>query len=166
MIISIIVAIGRNNEIGRDNGMLAHLPADLRYFKETTRGHTVIMGRKTFESLPKGALPNRRNIVISRNPHLVCEGAEVVSSLDMALIRCRDESEAFIIGGGEIYAQVLPIADKLYLTHIQADFPQAEVFFPTIDYSQWQVVSSETYPADEKNKYDLIFRQYERKTNN
>lgn len=163
MIISIIVAIGKNNEIGKDNGMLAHLPADLKYFKETTRGHTVIMGRKTFESLPKGALPNRRNIVITRNPHIRFEGAETVSSLDMALIRCRDESEVFIIGGGQIYAQALPIADKLYLTHIQASFPDAEVFFPTIDYSQWQITEQVLHQADTKNPYDLIFRQYDRK---
>lgn len=163
MTLSIIAAIGRHNEIGKDNTMLAHLPADLRHFKQTTQNHTVIMGRKTFESLPKGALPNRRNIVISRNPDFRCQGVETVASLDHALLKCLDEIEVFVIGGGTIYAQALPSADRLYLTHIQASFPEAEIFFPEIDYNQWQVVESELYQADDKNPFDMIFKQYERR---
>lgn len=157
MILSIIVAIGKNNEIGGGNDLLWHLPADLKHFKEITTGHSIIMGRKTFESLPKGPLPNRRNIVISRNPDLKIEGAEVYSSLDHALLKVMDEEEVFIIGGAQIYRHAFPDADKLYLTEVYAEFPQADVFFPTIDYSQWQEISRDTFPVDEKNTYAYSF---------
>ena len=157
MILSIIVAIGKNNEIGGGNDMLWHLPAELKHFKEITTGHTVIMGRKTLESLPKGPLPNRRNIVISRNLDLKIEGAEVYSSLDLALLKVMDEEEVFVIGGAQLYKQTFPDADKLYLTKVYADFPQADTFFPGIDYTEWQEVRRETYPADEKNGYAFSF---------
>jgi dihydrofolate reductase len=162
MIISIIVVIGKNNEIGKGNRLLCHLPADLKHFKEITTGHPVIMGRKTFESLPKGPLPNRKNIVISRNPDLTIEGAEVYSSLDYAFVRLIDENEVFIIGGAQIYRQILPDADKLYLTRIHAGFPEADVFFPEINYHKWKEVSRETHTADEKNPYAFSFIEYER----
>ena len=162
MIISIVVAIGRNNEIGENGNLLCHLPADLKHFKEITSGHTVIMGRKTFQSLPKGPLPNRRNIVISRNVHLKIENAEVYPSLDHAFIRLVDEREMFIIGGAQIYEQALPIADKIYLTKIHATFPEADVFFPKIDLSIWRETNRETFPADEKNPYVFSFVEYER----
>ena len=163
MIVSIIVATGRNNEIGKNGDLLCHLPADLKHFKEITSGHTVIMGRKTFQSLPKGPLPNRRNIVISRNVHLKVEGAEVYSSLDYAFIKLIDEDEVFIIGGAQIYEQALPIADKIYLTKINASFPEADVFFPQIDFSVWREADRETFLADEKNPYSFSFIEYERR---
>ena len=157
MTLSIIVAIGKNNEIGAENDLLWHLSADLKHFKEITTGHTIIMGRKTFESLPKGPLPNRRNIVVSRNPELKIEGAEVYSSLELALLKVINEEEVFIIGGDQIYKQAFPDADKLYLTRIHAEFPQADAFFPEIDYTKWTEISREAFPADEKNEYAYSF---------
>ncbi|MDR1631314.1 MAG: dihydrofolate reductase [Dysgonamonadaceae bacterium] len=162
MIISIIAATGRNNEIGKAGNLLCHLPADLKRFKEITSGHTVIMGRKTFESLPKGPLPNRRNMIISRNAGLRIEDAEVYPSLDAAFIKLIDENEVFIIGGAQIYEQTLALADKLYLTKIHADFPEADAFFPTIDFSVWRKTGRETFPADEKHPYSFSFLEYER----
>ena len=162
MTISIIAAIGRNGEAGKNGGLLCHLPADLKHFKEITSGHTVIMGRKTFESLPKGPLPNRRNMVVSRNSGLKIEGAEVYPSPDAAFMGLIDENEVFVIGGGQIYRQVLPVADKLYLTKIDADFPEADVFFPEIDFSVWRETGRETFLADEKNPYSFSFLEYER----
>jgi len=162
MIISIIAAIGKNNEIGKGNELLCRLPSDLKRFKALTSGHTVVMGRKTFESLPNGTLPNRRNIIISRNPALTIEGAEVYSSLDYALLKCIDETEIFIVGGAQIYAQALPIADKLYITRIHAGFPEADAFFPLIDKDSWKETDRETFPADEKNPYSFAFVEYEK----
>ena len=162
MIISIIAALGKNNEIGQGKQLLCRLPDDLKRFKEITSGRAVIMGRKTFESLPKGALPNRDNIIISRNKDLKIEGATVYSSLDYALIKLMDEEEVFIIGGGQIYRQALPVADRLYLTKIHAAFPEADVFFPEIDYKEWREVSRETHLADERHFYSLSFVEYER----
>lgn len=160
MTISIIAAIGRNSEAGKDGGLLCRLPADLKHFKDVTSGHAVIMGRKTFDSLPKGPLPNRRNMVVSRNAGLKIEGAEVYPSLDAAFIRLIDESEVFVIGGARIYEQALPVADKLYLTKIHTDFPEADVFFPKIDFSVWRETGRETFPADEKNPYSFSFLEY------
>jgi len=162
MIISIIAAIGKNSEIGKGNELLCRLPSDLKRFKALTSGHTVVMGRKTFESLPNGALPNRRNIIISRNPALAVEGAEVYSSLDYALLKCIGETEIFIIGGAQIYAQALPVADKLYITRIHAAFPEADAFFPVIDQDKWKETDRETFSADEKNPYSFSFVEYEK----
>jgi dihydrofolate reductase len=162
MTISIIAAIGRNNETGKNGDLLCRLPADLKHFKKITSGHTVIMGRKTFESLPKGLLPNRRNIVVSRNASMKIEGAEVYPSLDAAFIKLIDENEVFIIGGAQIYEQTLALADKLYLTKIHADFPEADIFFPKIDFSAWRETGRETFLADEKNPYSFSFLEYER----
>jgi dihydrofolate reductase len=162
MIISIVVALGKNNEIGKGNDLLCRLPDDLKRFKEITTGHVVIMGRKTFDSLPKGPLPNRRNIVISRNKELKIEGAVVYPSLDYAFIKLMDEEEVFIIGGGQIYQQALSVADKLYLTKIHAAFPEADVFFPAIHSQEWREVSREMHPADEKHPYSFSFVEYER----
>jgi dihydrofolate reductase len=162
MKISIIVVIGKNNEIGKGNDLLCRLPADLKHFKEITSGHPVVMGHKTFDSLPKGPLPNRRNMVISRNTGLKIEGAEVCPSLDHALIKLRDEAEVFIIGGAQIYEQALPVADKLYLTKIHAGFPEADAFFPTIHFQEWRETNRDSFPADEKNPYSFTFLEYER----
>jgi dihydrofolate reductase len=162
MTVSIIVAAGLKGEIGCNGGLLCHLPADLAHFKTLTTGHAVIMGRRTFDSLPKGPLPCRRNVVISRNPDLQIPGAEVAASLDAALVRLRDESEVFIIGGGQIYKQAVGFADKLYLTRIHARFPDADVFFPEIDTSQWRIVDRQTFAANEKNAFAFSFLEYER----
>ena len=162
MIISVIAVIGKNNEIGKGNELLCRLPSDLKRFKAITLGHTVIMGRKTFESLPNGALINRRNVVISRNTQLKINGAEVYTSLDYALMKSINEIEVFIIGGADIYSQTLPFADRLYITRIHAEFPEADVFFPSINWKNWKETGRETLPADEKNPYSLTFLEYEK----
>ena len=162
MTISIIVVLGKNNEIGKENELLCHLPADLKRFKEITLGRAVIMGRKTFESMQKGALHNRRNIVISRNKQLQIKGVEVYSSLDHAFLKLINEMEIFIIGGAEIYALSLPLADKLYITRVHAAFPEADVFFPSISWNKWKESGRETFPADEKNPYPFTFLEYDK----
>ena len=136
MNISMIAAIGRNNELGKDNDLIFHFKSDMKFFRETTTGSTVVMGRKTFESLPK-VLPNRRNIIISRNEDLKIDGAEVCQSVEEALELCKNDN-VFVIGGGKIYAEFLEYADKLYLTEIEADCPEADTFFPDFDKSQWK----------------------------
>ena len=136
MNVSMIAAIGRNNELGKDNDLIFHFKSDMKFFRETTTGSTVVMGRRTFESLPK-VLPNRRNIVISRNTDLKIDGAEVCKSVDEALELCKNDN-VFIIGGGKIYAEFLKYADKLYLTEIEADCPEADTFFPEFDKTQWK----------------------------
>lgn len=128
--ISIIVAIARNRAIGFENHLLYRLPDDLKRFKALTTGHTIIMGRKTFESFPKGALPNRRNIVLSRNKAAVFPGAETFSSLQEALSHCKEEEEIFIIGGESVYQEALPLAQKIYLTEIEDTPQEADAFFP------------------------------------
>lgn len=160
--VAIAVATGENLAIGKNNQLLWHMPADLKFFKQTTSGHTVIMGRKTFDSVGK-PLPNRRNIVITRDASLKIEGAEVVNSLDEALaITQTEEKPVFIVGGAEIYRQALPKTDRLYLTTIHHNF-DADTFFPDFDRSEWTVISSEPHKADEKNKYDYTFEVLERK---
>jgi len=140
--ISIIVAIAQNFAIGKNNDLLFHLPNDLQRFKQITTGHPVIMGRNTFLSLPKGALPNRRNVVITDNTEEKFDRCEMVFSIDEAVEAVKNESEAFIIGGGAIYRQFFPLARKLYLTLVHRDF-DATVFFPEINYSDWEVTARE-----------------------
>ena len=153
MILLIIVAVASDGAIGRANDLLWHLPADLKRFKELTTGHTILMGRKTFESLPRGPLPNRRNIIISRS--LPAQpGAEVYPTIQQALEACASDEEVFIIGGGEIYRQLLPDTEQIYLTRVQASFPDAEVFFPELDPTEWIEEAREVYPQDERNAYD------------
>ena len=153
MTLSIIVAIASDGAIGRANDLLWHLPADLKRFKELTTGHTILMGRKTFESLPRGPLPNRRNIIISRSLPTQ-PGAEVYPTIQQAMEACASDEEVFIIGGGEIYRQLLPDTERIYLTRVQASFPDAEVFFPELDPTQWIEEAREVYPRDERNEYD------------
>lgn len=153
MTLSIIVAIASDGAIGRANDLLWHLPDDLKRFKELTTGHTILMGRKTFESLPRGPLPNRRNIIISRSL-LAQPGAEVYPTIQQALEACASDGEVFIIGGGEIYRQLLPNTERIYLTRVQASFPDAEVFFPELDPTEWIEEAHEIYPRDERNEYD------------
>ena len=163
MLLSIIVAIGENNEIGCQDTLLWRLPADLRRFKELTVNHSIVMGRKTFESLPNGPLPDRKNIVISRNPNFKPENCMVFSSLIDALIKLFGENEVYIIGGAQLYRQVLPYTDKLYLTRVHAKFPEADAFFPEIIWMNWEKMNEIYHPADEKNGYSFTFYEYKRK---
>ena len=159
--ISIIVAIAQNFAIGKNNDLLFHLPNDLKRFKEITTGHPVIMGRNTLLSLPKGALPNRRNIVISDIPGEKFERCEMVTSIEAAAAAVKDEQEAFIIGGGMIYRQFFPLAGKLYLTLVHRDF-DADVYFPEIDYSEWDELFREDH-SDEKNGFEYSYLDLKRK---
>ena len=136
MAISIIAAVGKNLELGKNNDLIWHFKDDMKFFRETTTGHPVIMGRKTFESLPK-ALPNRRNIVITKNTDFVAQNAETVSSLEEAMSLCENE-EAFIIGGGQIYKEFLPYADRLYLTEIEDECSDADTFFPYFEKEKYK----------------------------
>ncbi len=164
MKLSIIVAIGENNEIGQNNALLWNMPEDMKYFREITRGHTVIMGRKTFESIGR-PLPNRRNIIITRDKSFQSEGIEITHSLEEAIEKVKDEieQEVFIIGGAEIYKQGIDKANKLYITEIKATFKDADTFFPTIDKNIWVEIKRENHTKDESNPYDYTFVVYERK---
>jgi dihydrofolate reductase len=155
---SIIVAIANNCAIGKDNKLLCHLPADLTHFKQITTGKTVVMGLNTFRSLPNGALPNRRNIVISFEP-TECKDCEVVTGIANALELCQNEDEIFIIGGASIYRQTIDIANSLYITWIHHSF-EADTFFPEIDCNIWKETEREDFRADEKNKFDYSFVKY------
>ena len=161
MHISIIVAIAKNYAIGFENKLLYWLPNDLKRFKALTTGHTIIMGRRTFESLPKGALPNRRNIVLSRQD-IEFPGAERYPSLEAALAQCHDDEEVFIIGGASVYREALPLADKLCITHIDDTPEAADAFFPEIDPSVWKETGREAHPTDEKHLYPYQFVDYRR----
>lgn len=163
MIKSIIVAVAQNGVIGKNNDLIWHLPGDLRYFKETTKGHYVIMGRKTFESFGK-PLINRTNIIVTRNPDYHQEGCIIVNSLEKALqLADKDnQEEAFILGGGEIYRQAMDICDRLYITEIKASF-EGDTYFPTIDEKNWKEVKRIKNQSDQKNKYPYDFVVYERK---
>jgi len=160
--ISIIVAISENNAIGKENQLLWRISDDLKRFKQLTTSHTIIMGRKTFESLPNGALPNRRNVVISRNKAFKTQGAELVSSIEDALKLCNKHEECFIIGGGEIYKQAIQFAEKLYLTKVHAHF-DADTFFPEIDINQWNVIKQEYFEGSDKNQFPFLFVEMVRK---
>ena len=159
--ISIIVAIAQNFAIGKNNDLLFHLPNDLKRFKQITTGYPVIMGRNTLLSLPKGALPNRRNIVITDNPEEKFDRCEMVFSVEEAIEAVKKEKEAFIIGGGMIYRQFYPFAGKLYLTLVHRDF-DADVYFPEIDYSEWEVLFREDH-RDDKNGFDYSYLDLKRK---
>ncbi len=161
--ISIIAAIAENNAIGLDNKLLYWLPNDLRRFKALTTGHTIIMGHRTFDSLPKGALPNRRNIVLSRNTSLTLPGAEVFASLNDALAACNNE-DVYIIGGASVYAEALPLADRLCLTHVHHTPAEADAFFPAVSPEEWQVESIEKHPADERHEHTYSFVDYIRRS--
>ena len=161
--ISIIVAIAENYAIGKKGDLLCHLPADLKHFKEITSGKTVLMGERTFYSLPKHPLPNRRNIVLTDVQGKTFEGAEAVYSLEELCVKVQGEEEAFVIGGGMVYRQMMPKADKLYITHIHHSWEDADTFFPEIKEDEWKLISSEEHKADEKNPYDFTFCTYNRR---
>lgn len=161
--ISLIAAIGKNNELGKNNQLLWNMPADMKHFRDTTRGHTVIMGRKTFESIGK-PLPNRKNIIITRDKTYLRHGVDVVHSLDEAikLTKVSTTEEIFIIGGAEIYKQGIAVADKLYITHVNANFPEADTFFPEIIPILFLETSKEEHKKDRENPSDYTFSIYER----
>ena len=164
--ISIIVAIADNYAIGKKGDLLCHLPADLKHFKEVTSGKTVMMGERTFYSLPKHPLPNRRNIVLTDVPGKTFEGAEAVYSIPELIERAKSQDnseEAFVIGGGMVYRQMMPLADKLYITHIHHSWEDADTFFPEIKPEEWELDSAEKHYADEKNPYDFTFCTYHRR---
>ena len=140
--ISIIAAVDRRMAIGFENKLLFWLPNDLKRFKALTTGNTILMGRKTFESLPKGALPNRRNIVLSSNPATECPGAEVFPSLEAALQSCKEEEHIYIIGGASIYQQALSFADELCLTEIDDMTPEADAYFPEVSPEMWHAFNT------------------------
>lgn len=159
-IISLIVAIDENNAIGKNNNLLCHLPNDLKYFKSITNGYPVVMGRKTFESLPKGALPNRRNIVITRDKNLKYENCEMCHSIEEALELCKNEQQVFFIGGATIYNEAIQHADYLFITQIHHKFDGADTFFPQISDKVWKMENTIENKADEKNKYDHTFLKF------
>jgi len=158
--LTIIAAVAKNNALGKDNKLIWHLPADLKRFKNVTLGHHVIMGRKTFESLGK-PLPNRINIIITRDSNYTAEGCIVTNSLTQALDAAKDDTDPFILGGAEIYKQALEFADVLDLTIVHHEF-DADVFFPEIDLTVWKETSRKSFKADDKNKYDYSFVKYSR----
>jgi dihydrofolate reductase len=161
--ISIIVAIAQNGAIGYKGDLIYHLSADLRRFKELTTGNTVIMGRKTFESLPKGALPNRRNIVLTRQQGVSYPGTEVYSSLDEALSKCARDEKVYIMGGAQVYAQALPMADELEITLVNDTPALADTFFPEFGSDEsWHLINREDHSPDEKNPYPYTFLTYRR----
>jgi dihydrofolate reductase len=160
MTVTIVVAISENNAIGKNNQLLWYLPADLKHFKNITTGHTVIMGRKTYDSVGK-PLPNRRNIIITRKD-ITIEGCEVVKSIEDALALSAGEEEVFIVGGAEIYKQSIHLTDRIYLTIVHQEF-DADSFFPEINYDEWQETEREDHQPDEKNKLPYSFITLDRR---
>ena len=164
MILSFIAAVSENNAIGKHNSLPWHLPEDLKFFKKTTMGKPVIMGRKTFESLGR-PLPGRLNIVLSGNKDLkLPDGVLVYDDVNLALERLQSENteEGFILGGGKIFATTMPVADRMYITRVNTIIPDADTFFPDIDHTHWKMVWEENHSADNQHKYDYTFQQYER----
>ena len=159
MRINIIAAVAKNRAIGFENKLIYWLPNDLKRFKALTTGHTIIMGRNTYLSLPKGALPNRRNVVLSSTISEL-PGCDVYPTLDAALKSCRPDEDIYIIGGARVYEQAISMADRLCLTEVDDTPAQADAFFP--DYSDWQVVNKETHPKDERHAFEYAFTDYER----
>lgn len=158
--ITIIAAVARNRAIGYQNKLIYWLPNDLKRFKALTTGHTIIMGRNTYLSLPKGALPNRRNIVLSRSISSF-PGCDVYPSLEEALAHCSPEEDIYIIGGASVYSQALPVADRLCLTEIDDTPNEADTFFPP--YDDWQEESREVHPVDERHDFAYSFVDYVRR---
>lgn len=160
MIVSLIVAMSENRVIGRDGDMPWRLSADLRRFRNLTMDHTIVMGRRTWESIGR-LLPGRKTVIISRNPDFSVDGATVAVNLNDALQTVSGESEVFVIGGGEIYRVALPIANRMYVTRVLAQI-EGDTTFPEVDWGQWTRAESEVHSADEKNNYDFVFETWER----
>jgi dihydrofolate reductase len=160
--ISIIVAVAANDAIGRDNQLLWHIPADLKRFKQLTTGHTLLMGKKTFYSLPLRPLPNRRSIVLTNDPGETIEGCEMAYSIEQALQMCDPCRENFVIGGGSIYRQFMPLAGTLYITRVHHDF-EADTFFDKIDPRIWQRTGITDVPYDEQSGFSYSYEIWKRK---
>jgi dihydrofolate reductase len=161
MMITIVAAAAENNALGKDNDLIWRLPDDFKRFKALTSYHHIIMGRKTFESFPK-PLPNRKHVVVTRQENYQNEAIEVVHSLEEAIQFSSTEDQIFIIGGGEIYKQALPFANKIELTRVHGEF-EADAFFPEIDEEKWDLVNSEFHDKDEKHKYSFSYLTYTKK---
>lgn len=151
-----IVAVASDWAIGRQGGLLCHLPADMRHFKEVTMGYSIVMGRKTFDSFPRRPLPGRQNIVITRNADWQYPGVTVAHSLDDAIAVAHTDT-VFVIGGAQVYEQALPLVDVLHLTCIHARWASADVFFPALDMNEWQEVNREHHNSDHRNAYEFDF---------
>jgi len=162
MKISIIVAIANNNAIGYKNNLLAYLPNDLKWFKNNTLNKTIIMGRKTFESLPNGALPKRKNVILTKNTDFKADNCIIVNNIVDIWQHLDYQQENFIIGGSEVYIQFIDKANKLYITRIHSDF-NADVFFPEINFDNWQLIEKIENKADEKHKYNFDFLIYNKR---
>ena len=158
-----IVAVASDWAIGRQGELLCHLPADMRHFKEVTMGHSIIMGRKTFESFPRRPLPGRQNIVITRNAGWQYPGVTVVHSLDEAITAAETDT-VFIIGGAQVYQESLPLVEVLHLTRINARWASADAYFPALDMNAWQEVEREHHASDHKNAYEFDFITLKRRT--
>lgn len=165
MKVSLIVAVSENNVIGKNNALPWHLPTDMKYFRDTTMGHCVIMGRKNYDSIPLKYRPleGRTNIIVTRQKDFKAEGCIVVNSVEEALseVKKKSETEVFIIGGADIFKQTIDSADKIYYTKIYHSF-DGDVFFPKIDVSKWKLTLQTDMKADEKNKYPFSFCVYEK----
>ncbi|MGP4079620.1 dihydrofolate reductase [Pseudalkalibacillus sp. R45] len=157
--ISLLLAMGMDRVMGKDNDLPWHLPEDLKWFKRVSSGHTIIMGRKTYESIGK-PLPNRKNVIVTNDKNYEAEGCVVTHSLDEALRQ--DGEELIVIGGAEIFKQVLEKASRIYLTYIDEEF-EGDTYFPELDESKWELKSKEKGIKDEKNPYDYYFMIYDRK---
>jgi len=162
MTLTLIAAAAENNALGKDNQMIWHLPDDFKRFKQLTTGHYMVMGRKTFDSLP-GMLPNRTHVIITRQEEYKAEGCIVVNSLDAAIAACPQDEEVFVIGGGEIYKQSIDRADKVELTRVYGICPEADAFFPEIDLAKWELAEEVFHPKDEKHMYHMAFLTYIKK---
>ncbi len=160
MILSCVIAFGKNRGLGFGNKLPWHLPDDLKNFKDITRGHTVIMGRKTYDSMGK-LLPERKNIIITRDKSYKIPNATIVHSVEDAIKECKKEKEVFIIGGGEILKLALPYLNRMYLTHVEAEVP-ADSFFPEFNINEWKIISEKFHPKDEKHPYNFTFKIYEK----
>jgi dihydrofolate reductase len=160
MTLSIIVAVSENGVIGRQGGLPWHLPGDLKWFKAKTVGHTLIMGRKTYESVGR-PLPGRTTVVITRDPLFVPDGVAIARSVDEAIGKAPGDDEVFIGGGGEVFRQILPAVHRMYITRVHAHI-DGDTYFPEVDWSRWRETFREDHPADEKNAYPYSFVIYER----
>jgi dihydrofolate reductase len=161
MIVSILVAVAENNVIGKDNKLIWHLPADLQFFKKLTMGKTIVMGRKTFESIGR-PLPGRQSVIITRQKDYLADGCIVVHSLEEAFTKIENRDEVFIIGGAQIFEQALDLANRIYFTRIHHSF-EGDTFFPALDEQTWETTKVENFAADETNKFNYSFFQYVRR---
>ena len=161
--VSLIAAVAENGAIGYENKLIYWLPNDLKRFKALTTGHTIVMGRRTFESLPKGALPNRRNVVLTKNAHFIAENTEIFSSLEAALASCAIDEDVYVIGGASVYAEALPLADRLCLTVVHDTPVHADAFFPWLNPLEWEITNEERHSADERHAFAYTFVDLQRK---